>query len=114
MENQESANPSTTNDDEMILLRSGREKSTENVIMENQDSSANIVDKNPINVEDINMENTEDQTETTQSSDIYKVQLMRNKFLKSLVLNILKSLPEDILCEKPDFSFIKFNDSIPD
>src|SRR2546423_904913 len=114
MENQESANPSTTNDDGMILLRSGGEKSTENVTMENQDSSANTVDENPVNVEDINMEDTEDQTETTQSSDIYKVQPMRNRSLKALALNILKSLPEDILREKPDFSFIKSNDSIPD
>ena len=82
--------------------------------MENQDGSANTVDENLINVEDINMEDMEDQTETTQSSDIYKVQLMRNRSLKALALNILKSLSEDILREKPDVSFIKSNDSIPD
>ena len=39
---------------------------------------------------------------------------MYNQLLKMLVLNILKYLPEDILCEEPDFSSIKSNEAIPD
>ncbi|RIA87655.1 hypothetical protein C1645_877912 [Glomus cerebriforme] len=46
--------------------------------------------------------------------NIYKVQPRRNKALKSIALNILKYLPEDILREEPDFSSIKSNNTIQD
>jgi hypothetical protein len=57
MENQESINPSTTEDD------GGGEKSTENITTENQESSANMEVENPVTVEDNNTEDTEDQTD---------------------------------------------------
>ncbi|CAG8690731.1 11006_t:CDS:1 [Funneliformis mosseae] len=57
---------------------------------------------------------TEDQTDNIQSSDIYKVQLKRDRFLKSLALSILKYLSKDILREESDFSSIKSNDTIQD
>ena len=39
----------------------------------------------------------------------------RNKYLKTIALNILKYLLEDILCEEPDFLAVKTGDvSIPD
>ena len=56
--------------------------------------------KNPITAEDINMDELID---STQSKDIYKVQLKCNRALKLIALNILKYLPEDILREESDF-----------
>ncbi|CAG8720081.1 4806_t:CDS:2, partial [Funneliformis mosseae] len=55
---------------------------------------------------DNNMEKPEksdmkDQTDNIQSIDIYKVQLKRDRSLKSLALSILKYLPEDILQDSP-------------
>ena len=55
-----------------------------------------------------------DPIDNIQSRDIYKVQPGRNKALKSIALNILKYLPEDILREEPDFSSIKSNNTIPE
>src|ERR1044072_2002526 len=65
--------------------------------MENQESSVNT---EAITAVEINM----DPIDNIQSRDIYKVQPGRNKALKSIALNILKYLPEDILREEPDFS----------
>ncbi|PKK60732.1 hypothetical protein RhiirC2_792893 [Rhizophagus irregularis] len=48
---------------------------------------------------------------STQRSDIYKVQSRCNRALK---IYILKYLPEDILREEPDFLSIKSNDTILD
>ena len=81
--------------------------------MENQESSANIEvpsDVIEITTDDINM----DPIGNTQSRDMYEVQPGRNKALKSIALNILKYLPEDILREEPDFSSIKSNNTIQD
>ena len=75
--------------------------------MENQESSVNT---EAITAVEINM----DPIDNIQSRDIYKVQPGRNKALKSIALNILKYLPEDILREEPDFSSIKSNNTIPD
>ena len=88
--------------------------------MEIQESSSNTGVESPNTPVDNNMEehpegsNTEDQTDNTQSNDIYKVQPRRDRSLKSLALSILKYLPEDILREEPDFSSIKSNDTIQD
>ncbi|CAI2196110.1 13924_t:CDS:2, partial [Funneliformis geosporum] len=46
-----------------------------------------------------------------ENSDIFPVYPNRNKQLKTIALNILKYLPEDILREAPDFSAIKSSDS---
>ena len=87
---------------------------------ESQESSANTevpFDVTEITTDDINMEgmdgiNVEDIINTsTRSCDI---QPRCNKALKSIALNILKYLPEDILREEPDFSSIKSNNTIPD
>ena len=75
--------------------------------MENQESSVNT---EAITANEINM----DPIGNTQSSNIYEVQPRRNKALKSIALNILKYLPEDILREEPDFSSIKSNNTIQD
>ncbi|CAG8722629.1 20276_t:CDS:2 [Rhizophagus irregularis] len=75
--------------------------------MENQESSVNL---EAITADEINM----DPIGNTQRRDIYEVQPRRNKSLKSIALNILKYLPEDILREEPDFSSIKSNNTIPD
>ena len=64
--------------------------------MENQESSVNM---EAINADEINT----DPISNTQNIDIYKVQPRRNKALKSIALNILKYLPEDILCEELNF-----------
>ena len=89
--------------------------------MENQEDSSNI--KNPPNVENLFIEeeeltNMEDITliESTkppekENSDIFQVYPNCNKQLKTIALNILKYLPEDILHEVPDFSVIKSSDS---
>src|SRR4051794_32244225 len=89
--------------------------------MENQESSANTevpFDVTEITTDDINMEGIERMegiiNTSTQSRDIYEVQLKRNKALKLLILHILKHLPEDILHEEPDFSSIKSNEAIQD
>lgn len=74
-----------------------RKKNTENIIMENQESSNTGV-KSLNTAKDLDMEkllerlDTESQTDNIQNSNIYKVQLMRNRFFKLLVLNILKYL----------------------
>ncbi|RGB41745.1 hypothetical protein C1646_810505 [Rhizophagus diaphanus] len=49
---------------------------------------------------------------TNLSTDICEVQPRRNRALKTLALNILEHLPEDILREEPDFSSIKSNETI--
>ncbi|EXX67840.1 uncharacterized protein OCT59_019830 [Rhizophagus irregularis] len=49
--------------------------------------------------------------DSTQRSDIYKVQSRCNRALK---IYILKYLPKDILREEPDFLSIKSNDTILD
>lgn len=80
---------------------------SENNIMENQKSSANIkvpFDVIEITTDDINMKGIEEIKDiintSTQNRDIYEVQLGCNK---AIVLNILKYLSEDILREEPDF-----------
>ncbi|PKK66796.1 hypothetical protein RhiirC2_784332 [Rhizophagus irregularis] len=77
---------------------------SDNNTMENQESSANTevpFDVTEITTDDINMEGIEEIEDiintSIQSKDIYKVQPGRNNALKSITLNILKYLPEDIL-----------------
>ncbi|PKC04590.1 hypothetical protein RhiirA5_401372 [Rhizophagus irregularis] len=96
--------------------------SRKNINMENQESSANIGVESPNTPDDNNMEEHPEESDTEgpfdveniTADDIYKVQLRRNRSLKSLALSILKYLPKDILCEEPDFSSIKSNDFIQD
>ncbi|CAG8512796.1 14656_t:CDS:2 [Funneliformis mosseae] len=83
-----------------------------------KDSDAELIvnapDITPDNAEEILEEpeklDMKDQTDNIQSIDIYKVQLKRDRSLKSFVLSILKYLSEDILREESDFSSIKSND----
>ncbi|PKC05321.1 hypothetical protein RhiirA5_421038 [Rhizophagus irregularis] len=77
---------------------------SDNDTMENQESSANTevpFDVTEITTDDINMEGIEEIEDiintSIQSKDIYEVQPGRNNALKSIALNILKYLPEDIL-----------------
>ncbi|CAB4434913.1 unnamed protein product [Rhizophagus irregularis] len=91
---------------------------SENNIIENQESSANIkipFDVTEITTDNINMKGIERIKNiiniSTQNRDIYEVQLGCNK---AIALNILKYLSENILREEPDFLLIKFNNTIPD
>ena len=69
-----------------------------------------LFDMKAITTDNINM----DLIDNIQSRDIYKVQPKCNKILKSIALNILKYLPENILYEELNFSSIKFNNIISD
>ena len=92
--------------------------------MENQEDSPNV--DNPPSVENLSIaeeevdlnsmegvtltENTrppEERQAERENSDIFPVYPNRNKQLKTIALNILKYLPENILREEPDFSAIK-------
>ena len=87
--------------------------------MENQEGSSDV--ENPPSVENLSITEEEDLTNMEdviiiksagqQNDDIQN----RNKHLKTIALNILKYLPEDILREEPDFSVIKSSGvTIPD
>ncbi|RIA79605.1 hypothetical protein C1645_810731, partial [Glomus cerebriforme] len=87
--------------------------------MENQEGSSDV--ENPPSVENLSITEEEDLTNMEdviiiesagqQNRDIPN----RNKHLKTIALNILKYLPEDILREEPDFPAIKSSGvTIPD
>uniref|UniRef100_A0A1D1Z301 Restriction of telomere capping protein 1 n=1 Tax=Anthurium amnicola TaxID=1678845 RepID=A0A1D1Z301_9ARAE len=89
--------------------------------MENQEGSSEV--ENPPSVEnlsiaeeEVDLNSMESVTFTeSENSNIFPVYPNRNKYLKTIALNILKYLPEDILREEPDFSAVKTGDvSIPD
>lgn len=92
------------------------------VDMENQEGSSEV--ENPPSVEnlsiaeeeEVDLNSMEGVTFTeSENNDISQVYPNRNKQLKTIALNILKHLPEDILREEPDFSAIKSSGvTIPD
>jgi len=88
--------------------------------MENQEGSSEV--ENPPSVENLSI--TDEEVDLNSMEDVVIIESAgqqnrdtpnRNKYLKTIALNILKYLPEDILREEPDFSAVKTGDvSIPD
>jgi hypothetical protein len=88
--------------------------------MENQEGSSDV--ENPPSVENLSI--MDEEVDLNSMEDVVIIESAgqqnrdtpnRNKYLKTVALNILKYLPEDILREEPDFSAVKTGDvSIPD